>query len=70
MKEPYSNDCVALELIRSMINMEMPNERPTAENILNNPFFKDYYGPTLPIGKKTIINEDITNNISELKGIM
>ena len=64
MKEPYSNDCVALELIHSMIKME-PEERPTAEKILSDDFFfKDYNEPAWPKHNPTRINEVITRNIS------
>ncbi len=38
IKEPYSNDLVALELIKSMIQME-PTKRPSSEDILINSFF-------------------------------
>jgi len=44
MKEPYSNDDVALKLIESMIKMD-PKERPTAEEVLRDSFFNDYYKP-------------------------
>lgn len=41
LKEDYSNDFLAFELIKSMIRME-PVDRPTTKEILRNPFFLEY----------------------------
>lgn len=38
LKKPYSNDDIAIKLIRSMVDME-PYQRPTAITVLNHPFF-------------------------------
>lgn len=46
MKEEYSNDLEAYELIKNMIRME-PVERPATGEILSHPFFIDH-GLTLP----------------------
>jgi len=54
LKDSYSNDCVALKLIDSMIKME-PKDRPSSEKILYDPFFIDN-GLTRPI--KSEINKD------------
>ena len=70
MKEPYSNDGVALELIQSMIKIE-PKERPTAEEVLSHYFFKDYYEPIWSTENQANSNDgDITNNIIQLQGIL
>lgn len=62
MKEPYSNNCVALELIQSMIKMR-PEERPATETILNHPFFKEYSeeARAVTVNQTTIEYEDINN---------
>lgn len=48
LKEPYSGDDAALKLIESMLDMEKPENRPTAEGVLKNGFFVTdsvgYYG--------------------------
>jgi len=38
LKEPHANSSVALELIQSMLDM-IPARRPTADQILEHPFF-------------------------------
>jgi len=38
LKKPYSYDDVAFELIRSMVQRN-PEDRPTADEVLNHPFF-------------------------------
>jgi len=70
MKEPYSNDEVAFKLIKLMIKME-PKERPTAEQVLTDSFFKDYHGlNSLTETQTNNNNEDTTNNTIDLQGIL
>ena len=40
LKEPYSNDGVAIQLIKRLLNKN-PDERPTAQQILSDNFFSN-----------------------------
>jgi len=70
LKEPYSKKCT-LELIWSMIKMN-PEERLTAEDILNHEFFTGSSdGPTSPseLNNEVVIDENTSTNQQQQSNI-